>query len=157
MADRKRFNDEMARSRARIQAAEDAKNQVALPTFAAPSEDEARARHGAVGLLTVEEFKNKREAMAAEKQRTRLRTEQLEQQQVKRVKQSLKARLSFQGEEEEDGDDDVVQVSGSCFCWRAFLTVLCVIRGWQARIQPWTHHSYLTKHARPKKKKFVQW
>lgn len=102
MQKKTRFEKDLEKARDRVENAE--KQVLAVPSFAAPVEDTSRTA-APTGLLTVEEFKRKREQMVAEKLRARQRDEQCERQLVKRAKAQNKARLSFQEDDEEDNHE----------------------------------------------------
>ncbi len=83
----------------------DSQAPLAMPSFAAPSVEQT-ATGGTMGLLTVEEFRQKRESMvreaAAEKQKLDVR----EKKEKQRANKTARARMSFAEDEDQDEDQD---------------------------------------------------
>ena len=79
-----------------------------LPTFAAPTPEgeAATSSGGGIGLLTVEEFKAKREAMMLDAAAKKKKEAAIKRKESKRKKLAAKARMSFQDEEDEEDEGE---------------------------------------------------
>lgn len=97
-----KLKDDVNRKKAKLQ---ETQTPLAIPTFAAPSTEQT-ATSGTMGLLTVEEFRQKRESMvqaaAAEKQKTLVK----ERQASARASKAARARISFADDDGGDGSDE---------------------------------------------------
>lgn len=78
---------------------------LAIPTFAAPSAEQT-ATSGTMGLLTVEEFRQKRENMVREAAAQKQKTEIKEKKDKTRASKAARARRSFAEEEEDEEEEE---------------------------------------------------